>query len=74
MNRNVEIDAAGIPAGDDRAFRRAFVTAIVGPSVLVREGLRGILSAAGFRIVASASRVDDLGLGPELQNQPILLL
>ena len=66
--------ASGSPAGDDRAFRRAFATALVGPNFLALEGLKEILSAAGFRVVASASRVDDLVFDPELQNQPILLI
>ena len=67
-------DASGSPTGDDRAFRRAFATALVGPNFLTLEGLKGILSAAGFRVVASAARVDDLVHDPELQNQPFLLL
>src|SRR5580704_17494188 len=67
-------DAAVSAAGDDRAFRRAFATALVGPNFLLLEGLKGILSAAGFRVVAAASRVNDLVLGAELQSQPILLV
>ena len=66
--------ASGSPAGDDRAFRRAFATALVGPNFLALEGLKEILSAAGFRVVASAFRVDDLVFDPELQNQPVLLI
>jgi DNA-binding NarL/FixJ family response regulator len=69
-----ETDVAGSTAGDDRAFRRAFATALVGPNFLVLEGLKGILSASGFRVVSAASRVNDLVLGAELQNQPILLI
>lgn len=68
-------DVAGPAAsGEDRAFRRAFATALIGPNFLVLEGLKGILSAAGFRVVGAASRVGDLDLGPELQDQPILLI
>jgi two-component system nitrate/nitrite response regulator NarL len=67
-------DAAGSAAGNDRAFRRAFATALVGPNFLELEGLKGILSAAGFRVVASASRVTSLVLGPEVQSEPILLV
>jgi two-component system, NarL family, nitrate/nitrite response regulator NarL len=67
-------DAAVSAAGDDRAFRRAFATALVGPNFLLLEGLKGILSAAGFRVVAAASRVNDLVLGAELQSQLILLV
>ena len=69
-----DADAAASAAGDDRAFRRAFATALVGPNFLLLEGLKGILSAAGFRVVAAASRVNDLVLGAELQSQPILLV
>jgi len=67
-------ELAGSQAGDDRAFRRAFATALLGPNFLVLEGLKGILSAAGFRVVAAVSRVNELDLDPELQNQPILLI
>jgi DNA-binding NarL/FixJ family response regulator len=67
-------DAADSAANDDRAFRRAFATALLGPSFLELEGLKGILSAAGFRVVASGTCVNDLLLDPELQSQPILLV
>jgi DNA-binding NarL/FixJ family response regulator len=67
-------DLAGSQSGDDRAFRRAFATALLGPNFLVLEGLKGILSAAGFRVVAAASHVNDLNFDPALQDQPILLI
>jgi DNA-binding NarL/FixJ family response regulator len=67
-------DAPGSPAGNDRAFRSAFATALVGPNFLALEGLKGILSAAGFRVVASAARANELVFDPEQQNQPILLV
>lgn len=67
-------ELAGSRAGDDRAFRRAFATALLGPNFLVLEGLKGILSAAGFRVVATASHVGGLDFGPEIQDQPILLI
>jgi two-component system, NarL family, nitrate/nitrite response regulator NarL len=69
-----DVDAANFAAGDDRAFRRAFATALVGPNFMELEGLKRILNAAGFRVVGSATRVNDLLLGPELQSQPILLV
>jgi len=69
-----DADAAVSAAGDDRASRRAFATALVGPNFLLLEGLKRILSAAGFRVVAAASRVNDLVLDPDLQSQPILLV
>jgi two-component system, NarL family, nitrate/nitrite response regulator NarL len=67
-------EIAGSRAGDDRAFRRAFMTALLGPNFLVLEGLKGILSAAGFRVVATAAHVNDLNFGPEVKDQPILLI
>jgi two-component system nitrate/nitrite response regulator NarL len=69
-----DADAADSAAGNDRAFRRAFATALVVPNLLQLEGLSRILSAVGFRVVASASCVNDLVLGPNLQSQPILLI
>jgi two-component system, NarL family, nitrate/nitrite response regulator NarL len=49
-------------------------TVLVGPNVLLREGLARILSAADFRILASASGVDDPVLNSLPQEQPILLV
>lgn len=49
-------------------------TVLVGPNVLLREGLARILSAADFRILASASGVDDPVLSSLPQAQPILLI
>ncbi len=49
-------------------------TVLVGPNVLLREGLVRILSAADFRILASASGVDDPVLRSLPQEQPILLI
>ena len=49
-------------------------TILVGPNVLLREGLVRILSAADFRILASASGVDDPVLSSLPQEQPILLI
>ena len=49
-------------------------TVLVGPSALLREGLARILSAAGFRILASASGVDDPVLSSLPQEQSILLI
>jgi two-component system, NarL family, nitrate/nitrite response regulator NarL len=54
--------------------RRSFATVLVGPSALLREGLTRILSAADFRIVASASCIDDLVLTASPKNRPILLV
>jgi two-component system nitrate/nitrite response regulator NarL len=53
---------------------RSFATVLVGPSALLREGLTRILSAADFRIVASASCVDDLVLTAPPHNRSILLV
>jgi two-component system, NarL family, nitrate/nitrite response regulator NarL len=49
-------------------------TVLVGPSALLREGLGRILSAAGFRILASVSLVSDPALSSLPQEQPILLI
>jgi two-component system, NarL family, nitrate/nitrite response regulator NarL len=49
-------------------------TVIVGSNVLLREGLARILSAADFRILASASDLDDHVLSSLPQEQPVLLI
>ena len=49
-------------------------TVLVGPNVLLREGLARILSAADFRILGSASGIDDPVLSSLPQAQPILLI
>ena len=49
-------------------------TVLVGQNVLLREGLARILSAADFRILASASDVEDPDLSSLPQEQPILLI
>jgi DNA-binding NarL/FixJ family response regulator len=54
--------------------RRSFATVLVGPSVLLREGLTKILSAADFRIIASASCIDDLVPTVLPPHRPILLV
>ncbi len=54
--------------------REPIRTVLVGPSALLREGLARILSTAGFRILASASGVDDPVLSPIPQEQSILLI
>ncbi len=55
--------------------RRPFATVLVGPSALLREGLTRILSAAtDFRILASASRVDELVWTALPRNRSILLI
>src|SRR5262249_18255597 len=54
--------------------RQSFATLLVGPSALLREGLTRILSAADFRIIASASCIDELVLPSAAQQQPMLLL
>jgi len=52
----------------------SFATIIVGPCALRREGLTSILAAADFRIVASASCVDDVVLTVRSQRRSILLI
>lgn len=54
--------------------REPIGTVLVGPSALLREGLARILSAAGFRILASVTGVDDPALSSLPQEQSILLI
>src|SRR6266436_2817174 len=54
--------------------REPIGTVLVGPSALLREGLARILSAAGFRVLASASGVDDPVFSSIPQEQSILLI
>lgn len=54
--------------------REPIGTALVGPSVLLREGLARILSSAGFRILASTPSIDDSVLSLLPQEQSILLI
>jgi len=54
--------------------RRDFCTVIVGSSALFREGLTRILDKAGFRIVASRSRVADLRCPSRSPPKPVLLI
>jgi DNA-binding NarL/FixJ family response regulator len=53
--------------------RQGFATFIVGKSVLIREGIARILSAANFRTLASVSCIDDLSPS-KLQSHPSLVL
>jgi len=53
--------------------RQPFATFIVGKSVLIREGIARILSAANFRTIASVSCPDELSPG-KLQSHPSLVL
>ena len=54
--------------------RATTATVLVGPNALLREGLARILSAAGFRILASASGVGYPIPSSLPQKQPILLI
>ena len=53
--------------------RQFFAAVFVGKSVLVREGIARILSAANFRILASVSSAGDLSPS-RLQQDPMLIL
>ena len=55
------------------ARRQSFATIIVGKSVLIREGIAKILSAASFRTLASVSCADDLSPS-KLQTHPLLVI
>jgi DNA-binding NarL/FixJ family response regulator len=53
---------------------QTFAIVLVGKSILLREGLAGILRSANFRVLASVSCADDL-LPSELQlHQPLFLV
>jgi two-component system nitrate/nitrite response regulator NarL len=54
--------------------RPRFATVLVGPSAFLREGLTRILGASDYRIVASASYVDDLVLTALSRYRSILLI
>jgi DNA-binding NarL/FixJ family response regulator len=54
--------------------RQSFVTVLVGPSELFREGLSRILDAAKFRILFSAACIHDLLQKPLPQHRSILLI
>jgi DNA-binding NarL/FixJ family response regulator len=54
--------------------RRPFATVLVGPSVLLREGLARILGTAEFRIVASVSCVQDIVATSLSRHHNILLI
>jgi len=53
---------------------RPFATMMIGPSALMREGLARILSAAGFRIVASASTIHEFVVDSIAQRRSNLLI
>jgi DNA-binding NarL/FixJ family response regulator len=56
-------------------LRRQFIAAVViGRSVLIREGIAGILRSANFRSVTSVSCVDDLPPGEQAQEQLALIV
>ena len=53
---------------------QSFLTVIVGQNVLVREGLVGILRAAGFRVADAACSVSDIDMDCMFQQQSVLLI
>jgi two-component system nitrate/nitrite response regulator NarL len=54
--------------------RQSFITVLVGPSELLREGLSRILDATKFRVLFSAACVHDLLQKPLAQRRSILLI
>jgi DNA-binding NarL/FixJ family response regulator len=52
----------------------SFATILIGKSVLIREGIAGILRASNFRTLASASCVEDLPAGKFQQTQILFLI
>src|ERR1700727_1805735 len=53
---------------------RPFSIILIGPHALLREGLTHILSAAHFRVVASATSLEDLAASAVAQNEPLFLI
>jgi two-component system nitrate/nitrite response regulator NarL len=60
--------------GGDEPGRYTFATVLVGRSDLSREGLARILSAGGFQVAGSASRVSELDPISIRSDQPLLLI
>ena len=54
--------------------KQSFITVLVGPNELLREGLSRILDAAKFRILFSAACIHDLLQKPLPQHRSILLI
>ena len=54
--------------------RRPFSIVLIGPHSLLREGLTHILSAAHFRVVASATSLEDLAASSIARSEPLLLI
>jgi two-component system nitrate/nitrite response regulator NarL len=60
--------------GGDEPRRYAFATVLVGGSGLSGEGLARILTAGGFQVAGSASRVSELVQNSIRPDQPLLLI
>jgi DNA-binding NarL/FixJ family response regulator len=54
--------------------RQSFAIILVGKSILLREGLAGILRSANFRILASVSCADDLLPSKPQLHEPLFLV
>ena len=55
-------------------WRQSFSTILVGKSILLREGLAGILHSADFHVLASASCADDLPAANPPQQQQLFIV
>ena len=55
-------------------WRQSFSTILVGKSILLREGLAGMLHSADFRILASVSCADDLPASNLQQQQQLFIV
>lgn len=62
------------PAIGGDATGQPFMTLLVGPSELLREGLSRILDTAKFRILFSAACIHDLLKKPLSRHRPLLLI
>jgi two-component system nitrate/nitrite response regulator NarL len=65
---------SGAEVARETMRQRSFETVLVGSNTLAREGLKRILRAANFDIVASASCIDDADLSSLALQKPTLLI
>jgi len=69
-----EQSSTSVTQGEAVMGRSSFLTVVVGPRSMFREGLARILSAAGFEIAAAASSVADIAADQLPKDQPILFV
>jgi two-component system, NarL family, nitrate/nitrite response regulator NarL len=78
IGRGTSRDVAGFlsyqPRKSMSMVRRPFSIVLIGPHALLREGLTHILSAAHFRVVASATSFEDLAATTVAPSEPLFLI